>query len=487
MDANEIAKIANFLAIYGDIRASGRAERDAILEAVKSSGIDSNIALELAIKQGIDPNDPNLRSIKQAVANIQEAHNRAQAEAIASKGREAIEAILKDTSIDSTEAIRRIRDESADALASTSSLIEAFDPEPSWDEIVRRYITKSEGYRPRILEGLIFPYSTISYIGARTSRGKTTAMISLAIDALRQDKQVIFITLEEPPTKIQRRLVMCQAYSAASDQDRKALLTECYNRYPNEKGSPLTAYNALVDMLGKDNTPDASPFTSGLIFPDAITSAWKYIRERHNDSRLSIYDATVHCDRNRIRDRLLKASEGDIVLFDYIQRTHGTEGEGTDTDIMRIRKASDMLIEVSQARKSIVIAGAQFNRSSTGQTSTSRQKASSKESNDTFSESSFKDCGDIEQDATIAIGIGWHRDKDGVVDEDRFYEILKNREGGGVGKQYTLDFHGEYSYMASKGKREKQADGGGEKEVKSPNTKSRKSHIVTGKDRAKYL
>lgn len=100
-----------------------------------------------------------------------------------------------------------------------------------------------------------------------------------------------------------------------------------------------------------------------------------------------------------------------------------------------------MLIEVAQITGCIVIAGAQFNRSSTG---TNRGEENG---DDIFSEASFKDCGDIEQDATIAIGVGWNNDD--LNRKDRFYTILKNREGGGVGKRFDLDFHGAYSYMAS--------------------------------------
>lgn len=458
----DIGKICTFIGTYESRIANRINKSQAIIDAVESSGVDANLAYEFAISHGIDPNDPCLENIKQSIASIQETNKRAKAEAIAKEGKVTIKGILDSTSIDSTEVIRRIKDTSIDIIAKTSSIIEAFNPEPSWDDIVKRYITKSEGYRPDILEGLIFPYGTISYIGARTSRGKTTAMVSLAIDALKQHRRVIFVTLEEPIPKIHRKLIMCQAYLKANEHDREALLAEKHNPYSSKEGTPVTAYNALLDIWANNSTPNVSPFNSGLIFPEAITSAWEYIRKRYNDKRLSIYDATVHCNRNSIRDRLLKANEGDIVLFDYIQRTHGAEGEETDTDIMRIRKASDMLIEVSQARKCIVIAGAQFNRSSTGTNSGKETK------DDTFSESSFKDCGDIEQDATIAIGIGWNKDRNGHVDSDnRFYEVLKNREGGGVGKRFDLNFRGAYSYMASKGERSKQADGGGDSRVKT--------------------
>ncbi|MCQ2387836.1 MAG: hypothetical protein MJ066_05285, partial [Clostridia bacterium] len=54
---------------------------------------------------------------------------------------------------------------------------------------------------------LNFPCGTLSYLGARTSRGKTTAMISIIVDALHQNKGVAIITNEESTDEIQLRLI----------------------------------------------------------------------------------------------------------------------------------------------------------------------------------------------------------------------------------------------------------------------------------------
>ncbi|MDR0977977.1 MAG: hypothetical protein LBL71_02950, partial [Endomicrobium sp.] len=90
------------------------------------------------------------------------------------------------------------------------------------------------------------------------------------------------------------------------------------------------------------------------------------------------------------------------------------------------------LLEAAVRTKAIIISAAQFVRS--GNKGTGR---------DNFSEESFRECGDIEQDAHNAIGIGWKNDK-----EERFIEILKTREDRKQSKEYEIEFNGSYSYMA---------------------------------------
>lgn len=306
--------------------------------------------------------------------------------------------------------------------------------EPSWEEMEYDYLERSEGYMPVILDGLIFPNDTLSFIGARSSRGKTTFMTTLAIDALHNGRKVIFITLEEIPKKIQRRLVMCEAYYSAAPNIRLELDSVGYDGKPD----PMKAYREFIRNDGK--LPAESNLDGGAVFYDCMDKARGYLKNLHSKGRLSIYNATYSTDRKALRYKLLQAEQGDIVLFDYIQRSPGNGNENGDTDILRIRKTNSMLIEVAQITGCVVIAGAQFNRNSTGVKGEGTAL-------DSFNEASFKDCGDIEQDATIAIGIGW--DNSDADRQKRFYTILKNREGGGVGNSYDLDFSGAYSYMAS--------------------------------------
>jgi hypothetical protein len=106
---------------------------------------------------------------------------------------------------------------------------------------------------------------------------------------------------------------------------------------------------------------------------------------------------------------------------------------GTDTDsFRRIQTISYDVVNAGAAANAVIIVGAQFNRT-----------GGSDGLGDMFDDKSFREAGDIEQDAHNAIGIGWKTDKQG-----RFYKVLKTREDKKQGEIYTLDFAGAYSFMA---------------------------------------
>ena len=102
-----------------------------------------------------------------------------------------------------------------------------------------------------------------------------------------------------------------------------------------------------------------------------------------------------------------------------------------------MKAVSDDVINAAVSTNVVLIAAAQFNR----QGATPGQ-------DDTFSDASFRESGDLEQDAHNAIGLGWTADKQG-----RFYEVLKAREAAGTGEAYRLDWSGAFQYMANTGNR----------------------------------
>ena len=97
----------------------------------------------------------------------------------------------------------------------------------------------------------------------------------------------------------------------------------------------------------------------------------------------------------------------------------------------RVQAISYDVVNTAAASNTVIIAGAQFNR-----------LGGTDGLGDQFDDQSFREAGDIEQDAHNAIGIGWKTDKQG-----RFYEVLKTREDKKQGTLFELDFAGEYSYM----------------------------------------
>jgi hypothetical protein len=68
------------------------------------------------------------------------------------------------------------------------------------------------------LFGVPFPDGTVSYIGARTGRGKTAAMLNIAREALtmEQPRNVFFITLEMSPKQLLTRLALSLIYANAA-------------------------------------------------------------------------------------------------------------------------------------------------------------------------------------------------------------------------------------------------------------------------------
>jgi hypothetical protein len=96
-----------------------------------------------------------------------------------------------------------------------------------------------------------------------------------------------------------------------------------------------------------------------------------------------------------------------------------------------------------------------------------------------FDDQSFREAGDIEQDAHNAIGIGWKTDKQG-----RFYEVLKTREDKKQGTLFDLDFAGEYSYMAQAGQtfRPQGKNSGGKKTRETAKTGNEERKVLTRAD-----
>jgi len=97
-----------------------------------------------------------------------------------------------------------------------------------------------------------------------------------------------------------------------------------------------------------------------------------------------------------------------------------------------IRDGSQALINAAMMAQCVVIAGAQLNRES-----------QSGKADDTFTDADFRGCGDIEQDAHNAIGIGRDKEKTRT-----YYGLIKARESEISDEYRAIDFKGAYSYMA---------------------------------------
>ncbi|GAB6393584.1 MAG: Replicative DNA helicase [Treponematales bacterium] len=280
----------------------------------------------------------------------------------------------------------------------------------------------SRDFTPALFGGLAFPDGTTSYIGARTSRGKTTAMVNLAREAMsgKAPRKVVFITLEMSGKQIMNKLILSTAYSmatAAGETTRAALDT-------------ITAGKEIYQVWKKDGAITGTR-EAATAFRRYVSEAYKRIEARQREGGFILYDGRGATEAEIVNYMTTEGERGAIVLLDYIQKMPPKAGTDTDS-FRRVQAISYDVVNSAAASNAVIIAGAQFNRI-----------GGADALGDVFTDESFRECGDLEQDAHNAIGLGWAPDK-----KDRFYEVLKTREDNKQGEIYTLDFAGAYSYMA---------------------------------------
>lgn len=305
------------------------------------------------------------------------------------------------------------------------------------DEMIAEATDGTDTYPCKMLDDIEFKYGTLSFIGARTSRGKTTALSSIAIDALTSGRRILFLTLEETDRQILRRLIMCYAMKTAIQSGDNEIIDALeHERNPFDTGAstnPISAYKAWEYGVTHKHGRGTSE-----TFAKAMYQAYKQVNDWYKSGRIIFHNGAGEGLLSLVASAR-KAGEGDIVLFDYAQLA---PADGLVTDAYGKKVAVDAtdkaLLAVAREKNCVVIAGAQFNRSST--------EYDKDTGDDTFTEKSFADCGDMETIAHILIGIGWN-DFD---HNARFYTVLKNREGTS-GEVHDLTFKGAYSYMWSVG------------------------------------
>lgn len=246
-----------------------------------------------------------------------------------------------------------------------------------------------------------FKQGTLSYIGARTGRGKTTAMMSIAMDALHQGKRVFFYTNEETTDQITMRAIRAQYFADNVDE------------YGN-----ITAVND-DDWVNaaREHKPGA---------PGAIHRAIDAVAAMLQQKQFTIIDGLAQRSFADIPASLEILQAGDVVLIDYIQHIRKPttqEMGGGAADYKALQYASQAIADIAAMRDLIVIAGAQLNRNATQD-----DKGTAVDDNqppDKLGEQYFRESGDLEQDADTIIQIGKQDIADGA--PRRFYKIIKHR------------------------------------------------------------
>jgi replicative DNA helicase len=284
-------------------------------------------------------------------------------------------------------------------------------------------------FRSKLFPDLAFPDGTMSVIGARTSRGKTTALVNLALEAIEAGRRCLFITLEMSGRQLFNKLILLKAYIQADDNTRKEHLDKVESPHKD-----------LFKILKADGSQECSSFKKGEInakFEAKVREALGFVEEKIKKQELELIEAW-QLNQEDIINLILQQEKGTLVLIDYIQRMPVSEENNFKDGYMRVKQISKVLSDATVNNGVVTICGAQFNR----------MAGTDNNGADKFDDTSFRESGDIEQDAYNAIGIGWENNK-----QDRFFHIIKARESGGVGKESNLEFKGAYSYMKNTGER----------------------------------
>jgi hypothetical protein len=301
----------------------------------------------------------------------------------------------------------------------------------TWDEYLHDCVTyePEKDFRPSLFARLPFPMGTVSYIGARAKVGKTTAMINLAREALFGDnpRRVFFITLEMSRKQLLTKLILSTAFHLAGGTLAQDSLRYrgSVERKETTGRTPQRDFYDLVKgkLLAKD--------TGTKEFITYVNKAKEKVQNAYGKT-LAIYDGRG-VDFNEIIAALkTSAKAGDVILLDYIQRMPTPPDTLSDT-YMRVKSISDRVLTAAAATNAIIISGAQFNRTVT----------KNAQGEEIIEPTSFRESGDLEQDAHNSVGIGKLAGMG-----KRYIKMLAAREELVEDDAYLLDFEGGFSYMA---------------------------------------
>lgn len=287
---------------------------------------------------------------------------------------------------------------------------------------------------------LKFPRGTLNYIASGTHRGKTTAMVSIALDALMQGHTVNFITTEELPNQIIMRFIKGIAAKLYNNVLKCSISGKLY--YPNIDDIDGYIENCIKDF----NTFDINDNPCNTL-KDAIYKSLSIISNYLNNNKLVIVDHSIQKNFEELESTMLSLSDKSIFMVDYVQHIKSSVDYVNNTRQVIIQNISQRLASIASVKNSVVISGAQFNRSSNIKSS-----EEDKFKADFLDLTLFRECGDLEQDANLVIGIGQQLLNEPAisgVNVVRFYEILKQRGHAPDVNKYEILDNSEFSIYSA--------------------------------------
>lgn len=289
-------------------------------------------------------------------------------------------------------------------------------------------------------EDLIFVPGNIGIVGARTSRGKTTALVSIAIDSLRQGKTVHFTTMEESIVQLQARFILAFLFYADSFENLnidESWRLELKKKNPETNKNRFNAKKELFKYFRGEPIRDLfnnSELTKK--FQAELSKAKDRLADFMKKEKLMFYNGLASETFESMYNSISTNDKGTICLLDYVQKVKPPiEDILKDNRFVMLQKIVNKLATITKEKGLILICGAQFGRSG--------EKFNSG-APDLFTDESFQECSAIEQIGEIEIGIG-REFRDGI--KHTYYAILKDRDNGEFdpSKYYELEGIENYS------------------------------------------
>lgn len=307
------------------------------------------------------------------------------------------------------------------------------------------------------------PPGTLSYLGARTGRGKSLALVNVAREALQAGRAVHFVTLELSAEQVLRRLVL-NTYRASPDFRSLAAIN-----FPawvmNPEGEPRLFGPGLGFLAGCMQGKFRLSSREELAILDRFRAAFDQVAAWVGSGQLTLHDARSASHEDLMQ--AVRATDAEVELIDYVQKLRRPEGDAPYSRQGELQAISWSLANEAVKLDRVFLAAAQFRRAEKGEP----------RGVDVFDEGSFREAGDLEQDAHVALGLGWDKAASGGGEPYRFIEILKDREGPGTGRSYWLDFAGAYSWASKAGERHAE-DAARKAEPKSRSKKPSQSEAI---------
>lgn len=312
-------------------------------------------------------------------------------------------------------------------------LFDFIDTTPKSNKIIDsiKSIDSTNAFTPACFYNVTFETGTINVIAARPAGGKTTTLITLAIDALHEThldrhgnelttdkdgnsilpRKIIYITAEESERNLYTRLITAETFRLY-ENDNSEPPTE------NENNRTFNPRNELMDFIRKEYQGDLKD-----AFINKLTTAKNIIDNAIDTGQIMLYAVT---NQDALINYMQTIPPDTLVLVDYIQKLPFNEALTGGNDRLGIAKNSEMLCDSAKRKNLIVIVGAQCNRST---------DIYNLDYND------IKDCGNIEQDAFIIVGLAsfYAYDSNGYKKRLNYCKMLKNRYGELDDNCYFLD------------------------------------------------